>query len=309
MSLGKILYKAYYQPKGQLQQTLKQGVYNTWQIRQGKKAMQAAAWQLQQPINHSLPTENLPEFSFLTGKNFWYMTAFCAYSLAKACRQNISFVFYDDGSFDAALEAQISRHFPLSIIVDKAETEARLAHDLPEPKYPFLHLKRKIYPHIKKLTDVHTGSKGYKLLLDSDMLFWQEPGQMLRWLQQPDRPFYIVDTESAYHYSFPLMEALCGHQVAERVNVGAIGLQSETIDWDKLEYWAKTLEEIEGSSYLLEQALSAMLIAGQPCEIGKETDYIVMPDKELTLSQSGILHHYVADSKEWYYREMWKKSI
>jgi hypothetical protein len=309
MSLGKILYKTYYQPKGAISKTLKQGIYSSWQISQGRKAMQTASAALQQPLDNQLPLENIPQFSFLTGKKFWYMTAFCAYSLARVCQQNIAFVFYDDGSFDAALEAQIKAQFPLSRTVGQQEIAERLHTALPEDRFPFLHYKRRVYPHIRKLTDVHAGSAGYKLLLDSDMLFWQEPDQMLKWLKQADKPFFILDKESAYHYSFNLMKALCGYKVTERVNVGAIGLQSESIDWEKLEHWAKAMEEKEGSSYLLEQALTAMLIAGQPCEVGAEKNYIVMPDKAQTFSQSGTLHHYVAASKEWYYREMWKHSL
>ncbi|WP_432329164.1 hypothetical protein ACRQ5D_13040 [Mucilaginibacter sp. P25] len=116
----------------------------------------------------------------------------------------------------------------------------------------------------------------------------------------------MIDCTEAYGYSRQLMEQLAGAPVKPLLNVGAIGLKSEAIDWDKLENWVKTLEEQEGTSYYLEQALSAMMIADTDAAVLKAGDYIVNPGPDQIKNKTGILHHYVDLSKEGYFKQAWK---
>ena len=178
--LGRIAYKAYYQPKGVIKTTLRQGVYNTWQIKQGRNEMEQASATLQQVIHEDKPRESLLEVCFLTGKKFWFMTAFCAHSLSKVCQENIRFVFYDDGTLDDRFRQKISAQFPLSEIIDQDQIDRRLEQFLPESKYPLLHYKRRTYPHIKKLTDVHAGQSGFRRrLVHRHHAGWRDDGNRL----------------------------------------------------------------------------------------------------------------------------------
>lgn len=231
------------------------------------------------------------------------------YSLAKKGGNTIKPVFVDDGTLTDSLIKQIKTQFPGCTIKTSAEIEAGIKKHLPVAKYPVLNKKRAIYPHIKKLTDVHAGSSGWKIVLDSDMLFFKYPTEIINWLDNPEQPFFLYDPVLSYHYSIPLMEKLAANAIIPNLNVGAIGLKSESIDWDKLEQWISELEEKEGTNYLLEQALSAMLAAGKPTIIATQEDYIVMPGKAEVEHPAGTLHHYVAQSKEWYYKTAWQKVI
>jgi hypothetical protein len=116
-------------------------------------------------------------------------------------------------------------------------------------------------------------------------------------------PFY------SYHYSQSLIEELVGQPVTSRLNVGIVGLNSDQIDWQQVEYWIKALERVEGSSYLLEQALTAMIAAGQVPIIANEKDYIVLPAVKEVNHPVAVMHHYVDRSKEWYYKSAWRKII
>jgi len=304
--LGKLAYKTLYKPKSFVDKIKKQGgILNSLKIDAGKKAMQKAS------INLSCPqaSSNDLQIHFLTGKKFWYQTVFCAYSLVKVVNKPIQFVFYDDGTFDAKLIEDAKSQFPGCIIHLMSEIDERLAKSLPLDKFPILNHKRKIYPHIKKLTDVHCGLEGWKIVLDSDMLFFKYPTQMMEWLENPIVPFFILDIDNAYHYSFELMEKLTNQRIERNLNVGAIGLKSETIDWNQLEQWIGIMEGQEGKSYYLEQALSAMIVSGQELELGSKGEYIVLPQKEEILNPTKSLHHYVAEAKEWYLKEAWKKII
>ena len=84
------------------------------------------------------------------------------------------------------------------------------------------------------------------------------------------------------------------------------GLRSEALDWEELETWCRRLLDREGSHYLQEQALTAMLLAGSACAIAPTGQYVVNPDCAESKRPRAALHHYVAESKAWYFRFGWK---
>jgi hypothetical protein len=163
------------------------------------------------------------------------------------------------------------------------------------------------YPHIRKLIDVHLASSGWKLVLDSDLLFFRRPSLILEWLKNAECPLHAIDCEESYGYSRPLMESLTGTVIPPMINVGLCGLRSDSIDWDQLETWCRDLIEKEKTSYFMEQALSAMLIAGHPRIIAPASDYVTMPDDTEAQACQAVMHHYVADSKRHYFRKNWRK--
>jgi hypothetical protein len=202
--------------------------------------------------------------------------------------------------------AEFSRDFPGLQVQGATDIEGVLDKYLPAKKFPVLRHRRHVYPHLRKLTDVHAGSAGWKLVLDSDMLFHRRPDFLLDWISNPDRPCYMLDVENAYGYTIGLMTELAGKPIPSRVNVGMCGLRSDMIDWEMLEIWCKMLLDREGSHYLLEQALTAMLLAGTSCAIAPPDQYIVRPDRAETEHPQAALHHYVAESKARYFQFGWK---
>ncbi|UBF27338.1 glycosyl transferase [Kovacikia minuta CCNUW1] len=304
LKLGAIAYRLYYAPRNAARSSLRKGLWNTVVDAQAQRRMEQAAYQLPTiPSDTSLPAL---EVHFLTGKKFWYQTCFCAVSLAQQTELPIRPVIYDDGSLQKCYQEAIQRIFPNVKIFLKPELDVLIEEYLPQHRFPYLRDRRQYYPNIRKLTDVHLGNHGWKLVLDSDMLFFRPPTLLLNWLQAPQAPCYMVDTETSYGYPKPLMEALVQTEIPDRVNVGICGLNSDEIDWEQLEFWCKTMIEQQGTHYYQEQALIAMLMAGKPCVIAPVENYIVMPNQEETIHPQAILHHYVADSKPWYFRYGWR---
>lgn len=245
---------------------------------------------------------------FLTGKKYLYQTMFCAYSLNKSSAEKFQYVLVDDGSFDKALINQAKTQMPNVKIVLKEDIEKNLSQKLSLDKYPFLNYKRQVYPHIKKLTDIHTiDDSSFKLVLDSDMLFWNEPTEMIDWLKQPNGSLYMLDCEESYGYETALMQSLCGFEIPKLMNVGAFGIDSRIIDWEHVEKWSEALEDSAGASYFLEQALSAMLVAQGKKNILKNDHYIVNPENKNIDFTDVKLHHYVDLSKKYYFETAWKK--
>ena len=298
--LQNIINTIYRYPKSNWQHWQKFGGYFAYKRMLTAEALikiAAKSVKVQTP-DSSLYTLNV---CFLTGKKYWHQTVFCALSLQKFTDHPVHFTFYDDGTFTETLIQKYQQQIPNSTFIPLKQIEENLNVFLPIKKYPYLNHKRQIYKHIRKLTDIHAGNTGWHLVLDSDMLFWKEPTQLVQWLKNPTQPFYMVDIANAYGFPVPEMEKLANTTIADKINVGLIGLKSEGIDFDKLEYWAKTLENNFGKSYFLEQALTAMLIGSQICEVANPQEYIVYPTQQQVENKVGTLHHYVDVSKKWYF--------
>ncbi|OOQ58079.1 glycosyltransferase family A protein [Mucilaginibacter pedocola] len=303
--LQRIINLVYRYPASRLKTYKRFGGYFKYRsVIRNSRLMAEASMQLPPILSHP---EGLPLY-FLTGKNYLYQTLFCIQSLARVSSTRFRFILVDDGSFDETLMQQVNKSLPGAEVVTQTQIAENLQNALPQDRYPFLHHKREVYPHIKKLTDIHTiPGNSWKLVLDSDMLFWHSPVEMIKWLKSPEGPLNMLDCTPSYGYSTVLMELLCGEQIQPMLNVGAIGLNSNAINWDNLEHWGKTLEEKEGASYYLEQALSAMLIGNKPATILNATDYIVNPEEAAVKNRVGVLHHYVDLSKAAYFNIAWKK--
>lgn len=304
---GKILYQTWHRPRAFLRDIRAQGgPIEAWWTARGRRAMEAAAGTL--PPLPSLPGVPV-ELHLLTGRRFWYQTAFCLWSFAHQARRPLAPIIYDDGTLTEEFRAPLARLFPQAGFVARAETVARLDQHLPASRFPALRERWLNYPNIRKLTDPHLGHSGWKLVIDSDLLFFRRPDFLLAWLDAPDRPLHAVDCETSYGYPRPLMNELAGAAVADLVNVGLTGLNGAEIDWEKLEHWTATLHARAGTSYYLEQALIPMLVAGRPCAVAPAADYVTLPRPPEAEACRAVMHHYVAQSKRHYFRRNWRTAL
>ena len=252
------------------------------------------------------PAADAPEIYYLSGHRFAYQTAFCAGSFGRHAGQAMRVVVVDDGTLTDTQIQLLHRFLPGLRLIGQAEVMDSLETRLPVRKYPELRRRRLVYPHLRKLTDIHALGESWKLVLDSDMLFHNKPNFLIQWLTAPERPCHMVDRADAYGYSLHLLHRLSGGKLAHRVNVGVCGLNSGAIDWDKLEYWCRQMIACEGTHYLMEQALVAMSIAGKQCAVAPADQYVVAPSREEAERPTAVLHHYTAESKAWYFRFAWR---
>jgi hypothetical protein len=308
LGLGRIAYRLYHAPIAAVRESAAAGgPLEQWRTTRGRHAMRQTAWTLPS-LDANLGGDAL-ELHVLTGRRFWEQTAFCLWSFAQQARRPIAPVVYDDGSLQTEHGALLSRIFPATRFVSRGEITARLDAHLPASRFPVLRERWLHYPNIRKLTDPHAGGHGWKLVIDSDLLFFRRPGFLIEWLAAPAHPLHAVDAETSYGYSRPLLNNLAAAPVADLVNVGLCGLRSDTLDWEKIEWWCRTLIEREGTSYYLEQALVALLVAGPPCAVAPAGDYVTLPRLPEARDCRAVMHHYVADSKSWYFRHNWRRAM
>lgn len=308
MSLpGKILYHTWHRPYGAIKGVIDAGgPWEKHRTERGRREMECAAYGLS--LQQSLTGTPL-ELHLLTGRRFWYQTVFCLWSFGCHSGRKLAPIIYDDGTLSPEHREPFLRLWPDTRFVSQSDTICRLDAILPEARYPVLRERWRNYPNIRKLIDPHLGSRGWKLVLDSDLLFFRKPGFLLNWLNAPDRALHAVDCETSYGYSRDLLNRLAGRTLDDLVNVGLTGLESGAIDWDQLENWTRFLHEKEGTSYYLEQALIAMSVAGQNCAVAPAADYVTLPVPPEAIMCQAVMHHYVANSKRWYFQTSWKTAL
>jgi hypothetical protein len=305
MTPGQFLLKFYHSPVGRFRQSLRNG--GPWAERETERQrleMEFAAAAL--PPLPEFPGTAPVTLHLMTGRRFWYQTAFCLHSFALAARTTVDAILYDDGSIDQTCAAHLASLGPRVRIRFHPELRSQLDHCLPVAQFPVLRERWDHYPNIRKLIDVHLASAGWKLVIDSDLLFFRRPDAMLAWLHSPDRPFHAVDCEESYGYSRPLLAKLASAPIPPLVNVGLCGLRSDTLDWAELEAWTAELHAREKTNYFLEQALVAMLAARQPCAVAPAVDYVTLPTRTEVVAPRAVMHHYVAHAKRWYFRHGWR---
>jgi hypothetical protein len=243
----------------------------------------------------------------LTGERFWWQTAFCLRSFGLAAAQAVSVEIYDDGTLRSEHRAALER-LGLSLRFHAPEElREKLETHLPTAKFPVLRERWQHYPHIRKLIDVHLASTGWKLVLDSDLLFFRRPDFLLSWLQNPLVPLHGVDCVESYGYSRGLLDQLTECPVPVRLNVGVCGLLSEELDWERIERWCSLLIEKERTNYYLEQAIVALHLAGRSCAVAPDSDYVTLPSAGEIKHPTAVMHHYVDTAKRGYYRHAWRR--
>jgi len=302
---GPLVYQLWHRPVGWVRSFFGAGgPFEQRRTEAGRVAMEAAASRLT-----PLPVGEPPAVTLhlLTGRRFWFQTAFCLQSFARQARRQVNPIIYDDGTLEPSQCDALARLFPGTRFVMAAETIARLDALLPRARFPVLRDRWDAYPNIRKLTDPHLGSHGWKFVLDSDLLFFREPGFLLRWLDNPARPLHGVDVMNSYGYTDALLAKVASAPLADRLNVGLCGLNSDELDWEHIEHLCRTLIGAERHNYYLEQAIVAVLLAGRSCAVAPAADYLTLPRPPEALVCHAVMHHYVADSKRWYFQHNWRR--
>jgi hypothetical protein len=249
------------------------------------------------------------EVHMLVGTRFWFMAAYALVSLQRQVDGAVRVHLYDDGTLEVKQREKLETLASAVTFHDRPGIEARIDRFLPEEKFPFIRERLRNYPNLKKLTDPHVGSTGAKLVMDADILFFRQPTELLQWCKEPSCVLCATDVTESYGYSRALMEALAGGTIPAKINVGITGLCSESLDWDKLEFWCRELIAREKTNYYLEQALVAMLCATRSHTQLDLARYLTGPGDKQVLLGAGVMQHYVDLSKKEYFRRAWRQLV
>jgi len=298
---GNLLYQLWHRPFTFLKDG---GPWKSSAKEVGRREMEAAAYTLPSLPEFSLPPVTL---HLLTGKRYWFQSAFCLWSLSAVSQRPVTPILYDDGTLEKVHIDTLLHIFPKITFIEKDECLSRVDKFLPDSSYPSIRERRLKNPLFKKLLDIHAGQDGWKLQIDSDILFFRTPNSLLEWHDSPQQPLRAEDIANAYGYPVKFLNKIAGQQIPERVNTGLLGLRSEDLDWDKIEFWCRSLIEGKGPSYFQEQALVALHLAGKECIVPDPSSYVLFPNLPEATQCNAVMHHYVSNSKKWYFSKNWRR--
>ena len=231
-SLGFLKTAFYRRPKAELQRMVRWGPRAYCQTPKWEKKMEEAAKRLNPPDIENKGAAL--KVWFLSGKKHWYQTAFCAWTLQRHTRFRITPVIVDDGSFDGEARANLSKIFPNFELWEKGECDLTFAQMFPAKDFQNLHSWRDRQILFRKLTDVYGRTEDWRLLFDSDMLFFSEPTELEHFLGEGQEIFCQKDCWESYGYPRPLMDSLAGAKLPEAINIGILNFTGKIIDWDKM---------------------------------------------------------------------------
>lgn len=183
----------------------------------------------------------------------WTLKTFYYYS-----NRQYALCIHDDGSLSPPDRATLQAHFPNARIIDRPSADAKVLPEL--QSYPRCLAFRQTNPLAPKVFDFASYLESDRmLLLDSDILFFAEPTELLRRIEDPAYQLNSVngDVSSAYTIDSQVVHDRLGFEVIERFNsgLGLIHQQSMRLDWIE-EFLA--LPDIVGHFWRIEQTLYAL---------------------------------------------------
>ena len=163
--------------------------------------------------------------------------AWCLYSFAYFSGKRCRFVIHDDGSLAEEDCSVLSRLFPGIQIISREKADLKVTTYLKSHGYSesirfrdTLVFGLKLYDPFLFLTDDSF------VLLDSDVLFYSEPTEVLEALKVAV-PKYSVD--NGYRYVLPkeTMRSALGRECIHQFNPGVVAAHKRVLDFAKTERW------------------------------------------------------------------------
>lgn len=298
---GALVYWTWHYPK----LVRRNGARAHWEAWLGRRRFVRAVKDYNPESPATIATEKPLTVSLLAGRKHASLAALALLSLQQSSRRPVYPVVHDDGTLAALYRDELKRFFPATRFVSADETREALDRVLPEKSFPFLRGTRLGYLHLRKLTDIHAAGTGWTLVMDSDVIFYRRPDELLRAVDGCEWA-HMVDCQTNYGCGVRLLEDLTGLTVHPRLNAGLLNINSSEIDWDFLEYAASVILARAGFSYYLEQALLAVLMAKHGARAFTAGQYLVNPTESQTQNRLEVAHHFVDRSILHLYRFAWQ---
>ena len=151
------------------------------------------------------------EIHVLTSNGDWLNLIWALKSFYRYSARCYALCIHDDGSLERDQRTALSVHFPGTRLIDKAEADARVLPLL--SKYPRCAEFRRTNHLSPKIFDFAAYARSDRiLLLDSDVLFFSEPTELLRRIEDPEyrKNSVNADVASAYTVSLDDVRRLAG---------------------------------------------------------------------------------------------------
>ncbi|MGC3988616.1 MAG: hypothetical protein QM796_02805 [Chthoniobacteraceae bacterium] len=236
-----------------------------------------------------------------TGAKDWRLGAWMLASFTHFTGLNWRIIVHEDGSLPTEAAIELRRLFPRLEIVTRARADEQLRAVL--APYPLCTEFRATNPLALKLFDMPHFAPGRKfLLLDSDVLFFRRPQEILDWAASEEGGcWFNRDVSESSLVSAEEARTQLGTELWPQVNSGLCCIDKTALDHAFCE---KVLAETtirQGHFWRIEQTLFAL------CASHARTGGLLPPTYEVSLqpqSSPGIIaRHYVGAVRQRFYAE------
>jgi hypothetical protein len=212
------------------------------------------------------------------------------------CEIRPRLVIYDDGSLSEAAVKILSRHFVNCQLIRRDRFDQDMEDFLKAHRTSLEYSKIKSFYCALKLFGpmCYTKSEGV-LYLDSDVLFFKKPGEMLKYMEN-GTPFYMSDYQDAYSHPVEVLNKLLKIELAHNVNAGLFYVAKRDFagNMDLVESYFKKVSELDSKQHLVnlhEQTLAAILLS-KANAARLSGDYQI--SRKLVTDKT-VSHHFVND--------------
>jgi hypothetical protein len=194
----------------------------------------------------------------LTGANDWRLAAWMLASWFHFSERAWRIVIHDDGTLPEEGCELLRRLFPEVRFIPRVQADAAMAKVL--KSFPFCHEYRQMHPLALKIFDVPHFTEGENfLLLDSDVLFFNYPREIVDWaLAGTAECWFNEDVEDSTLITAAEVREEFGFRLWQRVNSGLCLVHKPAIDLDFLDTALGQTSILRGKVWRIEQTLFAL---------------------------------------------------
>lgn len=199
------------------------------------------------------------EIHVMTSAGDWLNLVWALKSFYRASERKYKLCIHDDGTLPPQALEQLRRHFQPVRIIPRQEADARMEKDL--AAFPKLLQFRRTNVLAPKVTDfVAYLESDRMMLLDSDILFFAEPTELLRRLENPAHVInaFNSDCADAYVVTPEETKAHCGVELKPLINSGLGVVHRASLRYDWMEEFLGIPGILGGHFWRIEQQLFAL---------------------------------------------------
>jgi hypothetical protein len=220
-------------------------------------------------------------------------------SFYQISRRRYGLCIHDDGTLKTKTREMLKHHFPVARVLNRELSERDVLASLAgHPRCREFRLTNHLSPKVFDFRYFLNSDR--MLLLDSDVLFFTEPIELLRRIENPEYKKNSVngDVASAYTVDPDVVRKQCNVDLIERFNSGLGVIHKESLNLDWIEEFL-ALPDIIGNFWRIEQTLYALCSSRFGTEL-LPSEYDVFLEGELGNRQS---RHYVGAVRHLMYKE------
>ncbi|MBE9061360.1 hypothetical protein [cf. Phormidesmis sp. LEGE 11477] len=217
------------------------------------------------PIDNAVDTTC--EIHVLTSSKDWLNLMWALKSFYWASEKCYALCIHDDGTLATEQKETLQQHFPKSRVIDRQAADAYVLESL--TTYSNCLEFRKTNPLSPKVFDFSAYLRSDRmLLLDSDVLFFENPTALINRIEDPSYKLNTVngDAASAFTVEPAIVKAQCGFDVLERFNSGLGLIHKASVDLSWIEDFL-SLPGIIGHFWRIEQTLYALFSSKYGAEL------------------------------------------